>query len=417
MKLVSYIIIFLSLMLNGNAQEKAIILKNVNVVDVVQGNIRKGQDIVIKKGIIQAIGKNIGERVSGEARDLTGMYVMPGLIDAHVHIANDPKESRESRAKHLEYFLRHGITSIRDAAGDARVLQELKDGVQQGKYLGPDIYYAAFMAGPAYFEGNDREKSMVEGWSEPYAPWMQCIRPDSDLDKAMEDVKAWGCTGVKIYGGFDREALLLLVRKAKEHGLQVWGHATLFPAKPRDVADAGVQVISHAYMLEWEGVSEELSGNIFENYEKFYDKIDHEKMSVEHFLQTVKSKGLIFDPTLFLCMENKMDWAARFVERANQIGVKICAGTDYINDLNRPFPFIFDELDLYVEKCGFYPMEAIFTVTKVAAEALGVSDKVGTVDVGKQADLLILSGNPFDDIKELRKIKVVIKRGIEINVN
>ena len=104
MKLVSYIIIFLSLMLNGNAQEKAIILKNVNVVDVVQGNIRKGQDIVIKKGIIQAIGKNIGERVSGEARDLTGMYVMPGLIDAHVHIANDPKESRESRAKHLEYF-------------------------------------------------------------------------------------------------------------------------------------------------------------------------------------------------------------------------------------------------------------------------------------------------------------------------
>ena len=136
MKLVSYIIIFLSLMLNGNAQEKAIILKNVNVVDVVQGNIRKGQDIVIKKGIIQAIGKNIGERVSGEARDLTGMYVMPGLIDAHVHIANDPKESRESRAKHLEYFLRHGITSIRDAAGDARVLRELKEAYNRGNTWG-----------------------------------------------------------------------------------------------------------------------------------------------------------------------------------------------------------------------------------------------------------------------------------------
>ena len=97
--------------------------------------------------------------------------------------------------------------------------------------------------------------------------------------------------------------------------------------------------------------------------------------------------------------------------------MKICAGTDYINDLNRPFPFIFDELDLYVEKCDFYPMEAIFTVTKVAAEALGICNKVGTVEVGKQADLLILSGNPFDDIKELRKIKVVIKRGIEINVD
>ena len=190
MKLVSCIIIFLSLVLNGNAQEKAIILKNVNVVDVVQGNIRKGQDVVIEKGIIQAIGKNVGKGVTGEVIDLTRMYVMPGLIDAHVHIANDPKESQVDRAKHLEYFLRHGVTSIRDAAGDARVLRELKKGVQQGKYLGPDIYYAAFMAGPAYFEGNDREKSMVEGWSEPYAPWMQCIRPDSDLNKAMEDAKA-----------------------------------------------------------------------------------------------------------------------------------------------------------------------------------------------------------------------------------
>lgn len=79
----------------------------------------------------------------------------------------------------------------------------------------------------------------------------------------------------------------------------------MFPAKPRDVADAGVQVISHAYMLEWEGVSEELSGNIFENYEKFYSKIDHENMSVEKFLQTVKAKGLIFDPTLFLCMKTR----------------------------------------------------------------------------------------------------------------
>ncbi|MBC5622301.1 amidohydrolase family protein [Butyricimonas hominis] len=399
------------LWLNGTAQEKAIILKNTNVVDVVEGNIREGVDVVVKGGYIQAVGKNAGSGIDGKMKDMTGKYVMPGLIDAHVHIANDPKETQADRAKHLEYFLRHGITSIRDAAGDARVLKDLKEGVEQGKYIGPDIYYAAFMAGPAYFEGNDREKSMVEGWAEPFAPWMQCLRPGDDLDKAMREAKEWGCTGVKIYGGFDREALLPIVRKAKEHGLQVWGHATLFPAKPWDVADAGVQVISHAYMLEWEGVSEGLSGKIFENYEKYYDKIDHENMSVERFLQTVKAKGLIFDPTLFLCMENGMDWSVRFVKRARQIGVKICAGTDYINELSRPFPFLFDELDLYVEKCDFYPMEAIFSVTRVAAEVLGIADKAGAVEVGMQADLLVLNGNPYDNIKELRNIQMVMKRG------
>lgn len=56
-------------------------------------------------------------------------------------------------------------------------------------------------------------------------------------------------------------------------------------------------------------------------------------------------------------------------------------------------------------------MEAIFTVTKVAAEVLGAADKVGSVEVGKQADLLVLPGNPYDDIKELRKIRMIIKTG------
>ncbi len=130
MRLIGCVIISLLWCFHGHAQEKAIILKNVNVVDVVEGSIRKGQDVVIKEGIIQAVGKGAGTGVSGEVKDLTGMYVMPGLIDAHVHIANDPKESQADRAKHLEYFLRHGVTSIRDAAGDARVLRELKEGVQ-----------------------------------------------------------------------------------------------------------------------------------------------------------------------------------------------------------------------------------------------------------------------------------------------
>lgn len=105
--------ILLLLHIEGWAQREAIILKNVNIVDVVEGSIHKGQDVVMKGGIIQAIGKDVGTGIAGEVKDLAGMYVMPGLIDAHVHIANDPKETQDDRAKHLKYFLRHGITSIR----------------------------------------------------------------------------------------------------------------------------------------------------------------------------------------------------------------------------------------------------------------------------------------------------------------
>ena len=92
--------ILLLLHIEGWAQREAIILKNVNIVDVVEGSIHKGQDVVMKGGIIQAIGKDVGTGIAGEVKDLAGMYVMPGLIDAHVHIANDPKETQDDRAKH-----------------------------------------------------------------------------------------------------------------------------------------------------------------------------------------------------------------------------------------------------------------------------------------------------------------------------
>ena len=395
----------------SHAQELPLILKNARVVDVEKGMILEPTDLIIENGCVKEIGKNSSKNTKGIVKDLSGMYVMPGLIDAHVHLSNDSKETKQDRIKHLEYYLKHGITSVRDGAGDARILKELNDGVSKGDILGPDIYYSAFMAGPPYFKDNDRESGMVEGWHEPFAPWMQCIYPDTDLDKAMRDAKEWGCTGVKIYGGFDREMLMRLSQKARQHNLEVWGHATLFPAKPQDAADACMHVISHANMLEWEGVADTLSSDIFENYKKYYEHIDRENMSVTHFLQTVKKNNLILDPTLYICIVNGMEWAARFVKEANEMGVKICAGTDYINDLDRDLPYLFDEMQLYFEKCAFTPQQVLLSATKTAAEALGVADKKGTVCKGKIADLIVLKGNPLNDIKELRNPQWVIKRG------
>ena len=134
-------------------------------------------------------------------------------------------------------------------------------------------------------------------------------------------------------------------------------------------------------------------------------------MSVTHFLQTVKKNNLILDPTLYICIVNGMEWAARFVKEANEMGVKICAGTDYINDLDRDLPYLFDEMQLYFEKCAFTPQQVLLSATKTAAEALGVADKKGTVCKGKIADLIVLKGNPLNDIKELRNPQWVIKRG------
>lgn len=392
-------------------QNNTMLLKNIRVVDVKKGEVSEPTRLLVENGVIQAIGKQAGRGFTGEILELEGAYVLPGLINAHVHLGNDPDETWESRYRQLTYLVKHGITSVRDAAGDARILKKLQQQVQEGKVTGPDICYAAFLAGPSYYKGNDREKNMVVGLDTAYAPWLQCIRPGDDLNRAMEAARGCGATGIKIYGGFSREELIPLVEAGKKAGLEIWGHAALFPAKPIDVAEAGVEVLSHAYLLEWEGVKEELSDNLFENCEKFYSGIDHEHLDIPDFIAAMKKRNAIFDPTLFLCMENQMEWSALLVRQLYQAGVKICAGTDWIEDPSRPYPFLLDEIGLYVEKCGFTPLDAIRSATIVAAETIGMEHETGSIEKGKRADLLILNNNPLENIEHLKEIRMVIKSG------
>ena len=405
------LLILLMGVLSGRGQGQDLLLKNARVIDTGKERIGDLCDILIKKGKIEAIGQKSGKNFSGEIHDLKGAYVLPGLIDAHVHISNDPKEQRPDRVRHLEYFLQHGITTVRDAAGDARILKELQQAVRQGEIQGPDIYFAAFVAGAPYYKDNDREKSMVVGLDTTFAPWLQCIHPGDDLSEAMKAAVECGATGIKIYGGFKREELFPLIWAARQEGLKIWGHAALFPAKPIDVAEAGMEVISHAYLLEWEGVQDTLSDDFFKNHELYYPKIDHDKLDLSRFIEAVKKQGNIFDPTLYLCMVNGMEWSAKLVKQAHQAGVKICAGTDYISDLSRDYPFLFDEIGLYVGTCGFTPWEAIRSATIIAAEVMGIEHEVGSVEKGKKANLLIVSDNPLENIEHLKSIRMVVKNG------
>lgn len=398
----------------GNNRE--LLLQNVNIVDVVSGKVIKSRDIIIEGDIIKSITRHKERREVFETIDLSGKYIMPGLIDAHVHLATDPKKSDIDRYEYLNYLISMGITTVRDAAGDARILKRLKASVESGEKVGPDIYYAAFLGGEPYFSDSmNRDGTMVEGYPEKYAPWLQLIKEDTDLDKSMESAKEWGCTGVKIYGGFDKKLLGEIVKKAKEHKLEVWAHSCLFPAKPRDVAKVGVKVLSHAYLLEWENVNEELESGMFDNFDKYEAKIDKDNINVKELFGVMVKNNLILDPTLLLSIENKSDWVAKVVREAFSSGVKICAGTDYIEDYSRPYPYLIDEMNYYVTLCGFTNADALRSATIIAAEALGKKDLYGSIEEKKVADMLVLNSNPLESLDALKGSVKVIKRGVRIN--
>lgn len=128
---------------------KGLLLKNVYIFDVFSGKVVKSRDILIKGGIIKSISRHKAMTGRGdfEIIDLSGKFLMPGLIDAHVHLATYPKKSDPERYEYLNYLISKGITAVRDAAGDARILKRLKTAVDSREVAGPDIYYSAFLGG------------------------------------------------------------------------------------------------------------------------------------------------------------------------------------------------------------------------------------------------------------------------------
>lgn len=391
-----------------------LVISNVNVVDVIDGRVIPGQDILIVNGRIAQISQMAGYGVKGEVVEGDGAYVIPGLIDAHMHIANGYEMTLEylpAIHPHLEYLVKHGITTMRDAGGDASILSALKRQVEAGEQLGPNIYYSAFMAGPEYmWHGMPADSTQL-------TPWNQCLAPGSDLNAAMTAAKECGATGIKAYSAMTKEFFAEVAAAAKRHGLKVWGHATLFPAKPTDVAEAGMEVPSHVYMLEWENVREPLEENIFANYSKeSYRSVDHENIDVAQFCEAMKRHGAIFDPTLCVSLYpmgggEPMPWIFKVLADVYKSGVKIAAGTDCINDLNREYPYLYTELDHYVNDCGFSPIDALRSATIIAAETVGAEQLVGSVEVGKKADLILLDGNPLEDFDNLKKRIAVVKSG------
>jgi imidazolonepropionase-like amidohydrolase len=195
----------------------------------------------------------------------------------------------------------------------------------------------------------------------------------------------------------------------------------MFPAKPSEVVNAGVSVISHAEMLYFErfltkkSIPEEWKKK--ENPESSSEYWDAEikKIGLDTLLDAMKKKGTILDATLtvystMIKKDPKSRWkgeiSTRITKLAHEKGVKVCTGTDS-DDL-----FVNEELKILVKFCGFSEIEAIIAGTINSAEAIGIEKTHGTIEKDKMADLVILNKNPLEDIRNIDDIYMVIKSGM-----
>lgn len=391
-------------------------LTDAALIDANHQTAEPHQTILIVNGTISAVFKDGARAIpdSFAVIRLNGKYVLPGLVDAHVHMATDPSgvDNRAHTLDVLQRMLYSGITTVRDMAGDARVLAGLSRDALTGDISSPDIYYSALMAGPVFFS-DPRTATTTKGGIAGGMPYMRAVTDTTNLVLAIAEAKGTGARGIKLYADLGAPLVAKIVAEARKQHILVWGHAWLQQAKPSEVVEAGVNPISHAPLLihdkldtipaSWKKTSHDAA---------FWDKVTPD---FSPLFRLMKKNHTILDATLLTykkwgeqdpAMRYDYEIGKRITIQAYKAGIVIDAGTDDDQE-----EFVQKEMELLVEEVGFSPIDAIIAGTLNGAKALQLDNSCGTVSTNKIANLLILDKNPLTDIKNIESVAMVIKRG------
>ena len=410
----------------ANAQAtdaKAIVYSGAALFDGTGAALRPDMAIVTQNERITAvIPESDLSRIApanAEIIDVHGQFVIPGLINSHVHLATTPDPV--SAKAYLRRDLYSGVTAVRDMAGDARLLAELSREAQFNEIASPDIYYAALMAGPEFFK-DPRTHQSSQGWLPGRAPWMRAIARQTDLRLAIAEAHGTGATAIKIYADLPAFLVRAISAEAHRQHMLVWAHAAVFPASPRDVVEADVDVASHACMLGYQAAK--TMPRAYHNRTPVNAAdVANATPTMEKLFAEMKKRGTILDATLYVYDEMwrvphadpppycTLALAELIAGEAYRAGIPISAGTDGEADRKAPYSALDDELELLVQKAGMTSAEAIRAATVTGARTIGEQSAMGTIEPGKLANFVFLAKNPLDGIANLRTVVITVKHG------
>lgn len=408
------------------AAGKVVVYRNATLIDGTGAKPRAGVSIVVQGQTITAVGPDAAMRLPAghETVDVTGLYVLPGLIDTHVHMATPPNAAQAEG--HMRRQLYSGVTAVRDMADDTRSVAELQRKARLGEIPAPDIYFAALMAGPSFFD-DPRTIAVSQGDTPGKVPWMQAITPQTDMALAVAMSRGTYATAIKIYANLPGDLVKKITDEAHRQGFRVWAHSAVFPASPKEVIAAGVDVTSHVCPIAYQ-----LNDTMPPTYqdptataEARLGKGDNPVMV--GLFDEMEAKGIVLDATVRVYAEGEKRWqeskkgrpprctaatAYRLTNLAFRRGVAISTGTDGENDWRAPFPALNEELELLQTEAKIPPLEVIRAATETAARTVGREAEMGTVTPGKLANLVFVAQDPSKDVRALRSVVFTVKRGV-----
>ena len=374
-----------------------IAITHITIVDVSSAKLKPDMTVLIEGDRVTGVrpSKNT-ERLPKEIQVVDGRakFLLPGLWDMHVHTDGD------DRILHL--LLANGITGVRDMAGDVAKLAGARNRITSGELTAPRLVFA----GP-----------MLEGPPSQADDWTWIIHSPEEARNAIDRLVELRVDFVKVHDGLARESYMAIAAASKERGISFVGHV---PASvtPVEASDLGQKSIEHLEFVpkSCHGLFESVAGGAPRNLPSGCDP-----QSLGELLHRFAHNGTWLDPTIqSFRYWAPTQWNAIFsgfrelVPSIRQNHVSILAGTDSSSVLEEkgdpPGTSLHDELALLVE-AGFTPSDALRAATLNPALFLGLSDSLGTIEVGKVANLVLLDANPLREIRNTQRIVAVISEG------
>jgi imidazolonepropionase-like amidohydrolase len=404
------------------------------VLDIEQGKFKPDQTIIIEGERIQRILPVLPAPIpdNTELIDGNGLYVIPGLIDAHVHYFD--------LATFGQMMIAHGILAVRDMGNMNEQVLPTRDGLNQGNLLGPEMVVVGNI-----LDGNPPNIPPIS---------VICKTPEEGRAAVRQQIEA-GVNQVKVYSRLEKDVYLAILDEAHKKGYKVAGHVPE-GVYIEEAVEAGQDCLEHLFGFEkvigklLDGPITLATGGMIPD-SHYWPRLPEVQREFSAVLKRICDLGAIFCPTnvTFRNMSRRGEleagthpmseymtplvrgmwaslWPASPTETEHlaliwpymlqatrllyEAGARLIVGTDLLVPGVIPGYSVHEEMELWQE-AGVPPADILRSATLIPAQFLGLGERMGSIEVGKIASMVLLRGNPLEDIRNTQKIQGVFQRG------
>lgn len=411
-------------------------IANISLVDVEKGVAVPTKTVIVVDDRIEQIGKYDKIKIPPDATiiDGNGLYLMPGLVDAHVHYFDAPVFGR--------LMIANGVLLVRDMGMPNEYILPLRDQLNRGETLGPEMVATGYI-----LDGDP-----------PLIPEISLgIETPEQARLAVRQQAEAGVDMIKVYSTLNKDVFLAILEEADEHDIKVVGHVP-DSIYLEDAAFAGLDSMEH--WLGFEKVIARLLGKPVKltytgmgsqayflkdlgevdvaALQSVYQRLRESELTIVPTVVTYKnypssdtvgfgylpgseylSQDIIDNWKLQLAGQDEMEayiwqnWAL-IVKDLNQAGVQLMVGTDLMVPGIIPGYAVHQEMAIW-QDAGIPPADILRSATLLPAEFMGLAERLGSIGEGKTASMVLLKANPLEDIKNAQQIESVFLRGQYFN--